>query len=383
MRHGFLASAGIAIAMPIAVIGVTDQAASAGEYPYPDARDCAEFGNEKCDPDRWNFFQGQCTSGVAWQLNQRNGVNFSNSYRGVRWRNAGNWLEAAREAGIRSDETPAPGAVAWYGRDDNHVAYVKRVHSDGSIVIWEMNYDLHNGVRQYRVRPGDSPGEVGGWPEKFIHVDDLNEPAEDPNGSRYEGIMVRNRNTGAVYLVKADGQRYWVTSGGDFLALRNNGVSLENLSPSQIREIPDSGQRATVERQDEPHVSGPERWIVHRNNTPYGFAGDYQLTESAAGNSRTTNAASWRMDVAPDGVYRVKAFVPKREAVANVVYEVFDGDRLVARVPVDQRQHYGFTTLMERHFDNGTVKVRLRDNAGHGPYGAKMGFDVVEAVPLR
>lgn len=388
MRKSVTVLGATAIALTIGLMGVTDTPASAGQYPYPHARDCDETPGSMrgCDPDKWGFFQGQCTSGVAWKLNERNNVPFDNSYAGVHWGGAGNWAsaarqDAARQAGIRVNQEPARGAVAWYG-DAYHVAYVEDVNPDGSIVIWEMNYDGHNEVRQEEIHPGYRPGRIGGWPDKFIHIDDLEQSSDTPD-SAYSGTMVRNRENGAVYLVKADGRRYWVPSGGDYQALRNNGVPLQNLSPAQIGQIPDSGQRATVERQDEPHVSGPSRWIVHRNNTPYGFAGDYELTQSAAGNSHTTNAATWSHDVAPDGVYRIKASIPEREAVADVVYEIFDGERLVERVPMDQSQHYGFTTLVERHFHSGNIRIRLRDNAGQGPYGAYMGYDVTEAVPIR
>jgi surface antigen len=374
--------AGMIVALIAAVLAVSGPASGSPQYPYPHAPNCPE---EACTGDKWGFYQGQCTSGVAWKLNERNGVSFhAFGYAGVgNWGNAANWKDAARSAGFRVDESPATGAVAWYGVGRfGHVAYVEDVNPDGSIVLWEMNFDGDNGVRQHVVHPGEAVGRIGGWPDKFIHIDDLEQADDTPDGS-YVGTMVRNRDTGAVYLVKADGERYWVPSGGDYTAMRNNGIPMRNLSPAQIEQIPDSGRRASVQRQDEPHVTGPAHWIIHRNSTPHGFAGDYELTQSAAGNSQTTNAAIWTHDVAPDGVYRVKAFIPKREAVADVVYEVFDGDHLVERVPMDQRQHYGFTTLVERHFDSGEIRIRLRDNAGDGPYGAHMGYDVTEAVPIR
>ncbi|MCP4307770.1 MAG: CHAP domain-containing protein [bacterium] len=115
-----------------------------------------------------------------------NGVAFHNYYRGVHWGNAANWDDAARAAGIRVDATPARGAVAhWNAR--NHVAYVERVNSDGSIVLSDMNSDLHNRIRSgFTVRPGD-----GWWPERFIHIKDLS-----PASASYKGMIVRNRNTG-------------------------------------------------------------------------------------------------------------------------------------------------------------------------------------------
>jgi|GEM_PF-4408783 len=145
-----------------------EPSAEASEYPYPNAPDCNEFGPGGCVADRWNFFQGQCTSWVAWRLNEVNDVDFHNHYGGVRWGNASNWDDAARSLGITVDNTPATGAIAQWD-DINHVAYVERINADGSIVMSDQNSDLHNLIRsEFTARPGDY-----WWPEDFIHISDI------------------------------------------------------------------------------------------------------------------------------------------------------------------------------------------------------------------
>jgi surface antigen len=134
-------------------------------YPYPSAPDCVEATGANCVADKWLFYQGQCTSWVSYRVAQMNGIAFSNYYGGMgRWGNAADWKARADSLGITTNGTPAVGAVAWYS--SNHVAYVEAVNSPTSVVISEMNYDLHNGFRVRTITTS------GGWPTGFIHVHD-------------------------------------------------------------------------------------------------------------------------------------------------------------------------------------------------------------------
>jgi hypothetical protein len=137
-------------------------------YPWPAAPDCDEsnVGSGGCVNDGLGFFQGQCVSWVAYRLNQRNGLAFSNWFRGQHWGSAVYWRKVAKRLGYKPDETPAVGAVGWYAR--GHVSYVEEVNSDGSIVISEMNIDGHNGFHFATVYPGDHS-----WPDKFLHLADV------------------------------------------------------------------------------------------------------------------------------------------------------------------------------------------------------------------
>ena len=124
--------------------------------------------------DDWNFLEGQCTSYVAWQLNEA-GIEFRNSFnngvanRHVRWGNARNWSNQARQLGIRVDGNPAPGAVAnWTASRFGHVAYVESVSNDGDmIVISESNRPGGScSVSTRTIRRGDIQ-----WPDSFIHFE--------------------------------------------------------------------------------------------------------------------------------------------------------------------------------------------------------------------
>lgn len=129
-------------------------------YPYPNAPACTDGG--ACVADKWLFYQGQCTSWVAYRLNKVDvGLNFTNSYGGQTWGPASNWSNAARALKILNG-TPAVHSVAWYA--GGHVAYVEQVLSSSQVVISEMNYDLDNG---FRVR---TISTSAGWPTDFMHL---------------------------------------------------------------------------------------------------------------------------------------------------------------------------------------------------------------------
>jgi len=140
-------------------------------YPYRNAPDCPEFGpsSRGCVLDRWSFYQGQCTSWVAYRLNQRSKLPFKNDFKGQHFGSATNWGNAARRARIAVNGTPAVGAVAWYSY--GHVAYVEQVSP--TVVVSEMNFDYHNGFRRIKIRPGKH------WPTGFIHFKDLKTAAPD------------------------------------------------------------------------------------------------------------------------------------------------------------------------------------------------------------
>ncbi|MGH3224847.1 MAG: CHAP domain-containing protein, partial [Streptosporangiaceae bacterium] len=127
-----------------------------------------------CVPDQWKFDQGQCTSWVAYrlnELNELNGISFTETYRGQSWGNASTWDTAAKNLKIAVNGTPAIGAVAWWAAAKSngyqgHVAYVEQVNSPTSVVISEMNYDNDNGFRVRTITTSS------GWPTDFIHIAD-------------------------------------------------------------------------------------------------------------------------------------------------------------------------------------------------------------------
>jgi len=142
-------------------------------YPWPAAPDCDEsdVASGGCVNDGLGFFQGQCTSWVAFRLGQRNGLAFSNWFDGQHWGNASEWSRVAKGLDYTSDRVPSVGAVGWYAR--GHVSYVEDVNSDGSVVISEMNTDGHNGFVVHTVYPGETS-----WPDRFLHLGPVTDVAD-------------------------------------------------------------------------------------------------------------------------------------------------------------------------------------------------------------
>src|SRR5450759_1296656 len=148
--------------------------------------------------DPWKFYNRECTSFVAWRLNNTNGVAFNDFYGGPQWGNASNWGVAARSVGITVDNTPAVGWVAWNatngGADgsEGHVAWVANVEANGTVDIEEYNANIVGG---YDIRYGLSTASFSG----FIHVRDL--VATDPSGNPSGNLELAARTSGGVEVV--------------------------------------------------------------------------------------------------------------------------------------------------------------------------------------
>ena len=147
----------IAVIMPIL-------ASAADDYPYKN--------NTPGGKDEWNFFYRECTSFVAWRLNNNNGIRFTNQYGGLsRWGNAYEWKASAQSLGITVDSNPAVGAVAWNGQNQNgaggygHIAWVSAVNGN-NVTIEEYNWDTH--VNSYNTRTVDKSKFAG-----YIHINDI------------------------------------------------------------------------------------------------------------------------------------------------------------------------------------------------------------------
>ncbi|WP_188432617.1 CHAP domain-containing protein [Kroppenstedtia guangzhouensis] len=109
--------------------------------------------------DPWGFYNRQCTSFVAWRINQR-GYHFTNHMRGGHFGNATNWANNARRIGLRVNNQPAVGAIAQFNAGASgasgtygHVAYVTAVNGS-TITIEEYNYRRYAFSR--RVIPANS-----------------------------------------------------------------------------------------------------------------------------------------------------------------------------------------------------------------------------------
>lgn len=161
MRLKKLVSVCMLLIMSIALFPTASAYTTGDDYP-------SEYKNKANGSivDRWNFYNRQCTSFVAWCLNSRNGVPFTNQYLGAsRWGNAKEWGHVARSKGVPVNNTPAIGAVAWWTTGNyGHVAWVKSI-SGSNVVIEEYNQkgDGTFGTRTISL----------GSPAGYIHIKDI------------------------------------------------------------------------------------------------------------------------------------------------------------------------------------------------------------------
>ena len=141
--------------------GMTAYAADTGGYPWADAEliraSTYDWGYKVCQPDMvqartcsahygykdgiryhesdpWKYDVRNCTSFVAWRVNQTHNVEIKS------WGNANNWDNAARKQGYIVSTNARVGDIAvWNGGDYGHVAYVTNVNLDGSVNVEQYN----------------------------------------------------------------------------------------------------------------------------------------------------------------------------------------------------------------------------------------------------
>ena len=225
-------------------------------YPWPAAPDCNEsdVGSGGCVNDGLGFFQGQCTSWVAFRLGQRNGIAFTNWFEGRHWGNASEWSKVAKGLGYASNKVPAVGAVGWYAR--GHVSYVEEVNADGSVLISEMNTDGYNGFHLTTVYPGDS-----GWPDRFLHLADV-VPVDYTAPARPEPVTATAGDAGVKLAWKAPADDVGVTG---YRVLRNGMPLAETATPSYVDRQSSPGQAytyAVVAHDEAGNVSEPGTTVL-------------------------------------------------------------------------------------------------------------------------
>ncbi|KAJ1956859.1 hypothetical protein GGI12_005196, partial [Dipsacomyces acuminosporus] len=96
-----------------------------GKFPGPIVDDYRY--KDKCDEvDPWNYYICQCVSFVAQRINERQGIYFTNRYKGQHWGNANEWPGAARNSpNVTINNKPKKGCIAQHSRSKlGHVAYV-------------------------------------------------------------------------------------------------------------------------------------------------------------------------------------------------------------------------------------------------------------------
>ncbi|KAK0653157.1 CHAP domain-containing protein [Cercophora newfieldiana] len=148
---------------------VADKCTTSKPKPKPDAENNKLPGPLKDDYpyrgncgglDPWKYYKCQCTSFVAWRINERLGVKFHNYYKGPHWGDAKIWDEAARSSGVKIDNNAVPGSIAQTNAGAGHVAWVTKV-SGGKVTIEEYN---GNNPEKYGRRTVDKDSF------KYIHI---------------------------------------------------------------------------------------------------------------------------------------------------------------------------------------------------------------------
>ena len=164
-----------AIAVTVAVAAPAGRGSTASSpivFGYPYASRCPGAGIAEV-VDRWHMFACNCTSYVAWALmanDQRTDWFVPGSM------DAWNWPNVARLAHLRVDAAPAVGSVAVWpelAKPFGHVAYVTRVHDDGTIDVAEYNRPILGRIETwvFDLRTG-----LGTRGAVFIHVPRRDEP---------------------------------------------------------------------------------------------------------------------------------------------------------------------------------------------------------------
>ncbi len=114
-------------------------------------------GQEGLSPLR--YYYGECVDFVAWRLNRDAGYTSAP----FRWDwstltpgggSASSWTDAWYAHGWPVSSTPIAGAVAVTGY--NHVAYVKEVLGDGSVLLEEYNYGNYHSYSQRVISAGSA-----------------------------------------------------------------------------------------------------------------------------------------------------------------------------------------------------------------------------------
>lgn len=126
-----------------ASVGVfSDECDYIDTYPY------ASEDPNNADP--WLFYFRECTSYVAWKINDVSRKAFSNYMLGGHFSNALNWDDNAQAIGFTVNHLPAVGAIAHWDADEGagslgHVAFVEAVAPDGTVSISEYNFSTAHG----------------------------------------------------------------------------------------------------------------------------------------------------------------------------------------------------------------------------------------------
>ncbi|GAC1369963.1 MAG: hypothetical protein NVSMB39_2350 [Candidatus Saccharimonadales bacterium] len=134
----------------------------------------------------YHYLTRECVDFVSFRLNQQVGIT-SGPYKFGGYGNANTWKDRLQAEGYAADDTPAVGAVAWWGSnvgdpsvmrayENGHVAIVSAVYVDGSITVEQYNASgIGNGAYGY----SSMVLQPSYWHAlKFLHVADIANPPQ-------------------------------------------------------------------------------------------------------------------------------------------------------------------------------------------------------------
>ena len=208
-------------------------------YPYPNGTNpTAGMG------DTWGYGVRNCTSYVAWKINQVFGKNISG------WGDAKNWANSTH--GYTVDNTPSIGAIAvWQtgGGGHGHVAYVYAVNNGiASLDEYNSGFPLDsNGHPQWGLfySGRTTASNSAGTPYRYIHIGTVpSNQVNTPASISFNGALnvFKIGGDGNVYQNYWNGTKWngWSSLGGSTAV--NNLAVIVNGSALNIFQLNANGQ---------------------------------------------------------------------------------------------------------------------------------------------
>jgi surface antigen len=218
------------------------------------------------DTSYWKMYTGtNCTNYVAYRLITTNGLPTTRP--DPRVGNARDWGTAMASV---TNATPAVGAVAWWGKTGNHVAYIEKVVSSSEIWVSESNW---SGAFDWRKITKSG----GGWPDGVIH---FSKPAPaSPTqpaivGTPTVGTPV-SAATGTWSPAPSSYQYQWLLDGAAISGATAKTYTPTPFTANRTLAVQVSGVRAgspTVQAVSPPAVVAPGTLTASRRPTLTGTA---------------------------------------------------------------------------------------------------------------
>ncbi|WP_394618994.1 CHAP domain-containing protein [Lentzea sp. JNUCC 0626] len=312
----------------------------------------------------WGMYPGHnCTNYAAYRLT-RNGADAS-YLRG--YGNANQWAARARQFNVPVNQTPAVGAIAWWGGSSGHVAYVEEV-GPGYILVSEDNFPMAGSSGEFhwkRLTPGER------YPAEFIHFKDIADaPSATPRPGSITALAHGSRvnlswgaSSGATdYQVYRDGTLIatvgtttyldaQVSSGQQYnyavVARSSGGTSAATLK--RVATSSEAADRAYLSTKDGPGQCGRAgapsyQAIVCTVRTATGWA------------SATTGHGDW-------GYLADRAWLTNRDGSVSYCRRVGAGNQ----IRCERYDGVGWTTAISPNIDAGYPEDRAFLSTKDGP----------------